>query len=148
MHYALNELIYEAEERAPSGRTLAVKRSAWVLPGEDGAAFMRLRLVSAEPDEYIISGGKQLKGGLAARTLKMAIESQEETTTSGYVVTNEGEIITRPVSAVQFSGRLLIPEVAEIPVLGATVPFELATGFVRMIEAADAGHIFSGAQAS
>lgn len=142
MHYPLDELVDRTRERAPAGQTLAVKRASWFHPkdGSEGL-LMRLRLINGTPEDYTGTGSSNLQSGLSARTVDMAVDGEEEVAVTR--LTPKGFIIRqREVTAVQFEGRLQIPRLAEIAVIGATVPFEIGTGFVHVLDPSQIEQIF------
>jgi hypothetical protein len=139
-HYPLSNLISEAREETPEGQTYAVKRATMapeVERGdiEEGYPFAKLKLINATPEEYILENDR-LGSGLAAANIAMLAEEislVEVERTSTRERSNRPSGAVWSVQAVGFGGQLLLPN-ENIPVVGAYVPGEEATGFVHVLD--------------
>ncbi len=109
----------------------------------DGAPLARLKLINAAPEKYLLEDYR-LGSGLAAASLAMQAEEValvEVERVSTKERSNRSVGARWSVRAVEFGGQLLLPN-ESIPVVGAYVPGEEATGFVHVLDAERASFAF------
>lgn len=136
--YPLTAMLGEEKKKYPGGKTLAIIRSGFhhYETRDSYEDPVRVRVVNAEPEEYIV-GLSTLASGLKSANLSFNVRAFGKA-----LVERKRGYDSWDIEALRFAGHVTVPGQAEIFAVGACVPYERATGYLHFPDSTQLDELF------